>query len=120
MPGYDRTGPMGHGPMTGGGRGLCAGGRSGQESAMRAGRGRRGGGFGGRGGGFGGRGGGFGWRHQFNATGLTRWQRAGYAVQESPQVTEALESQSDPFARIEASLASVIERLDRLEAARQS
>ncbi len=23
MPGYDRTGPRGMGPMTGGGRGLC-------------------------------------------------------------------------------------------------
>jgi hypothetical protein len=24
MPGFDRTGPMGKGPMTGGGRGFCA------------------------------------------------------------------------------------------------
>ena len=51
MPGYDRTGPMGRGPMTGGGFGNCAGGRS-----------RRVGGFG-RGAGRGGRpwGGGRGW-----------------------------------------------------------
>ncbi len=28
MPGYDRTGPAGYGPMTGGRRGLCTGGYS--------------------------------------------------------------------------------------------
>lgn len=33
MPGYDRTGPMGKGPMTGGQRGLCSGRRSAEEVA---------------------------------------------------------------------------------------
>ena len=28
MPGFDKTGPMGQGPMTGGGRGSCKGGRA--------------------------------------------------------------------------------------------
>lgn len=105
MPGFDRTGPMGYGPMTGGGRGPCAGGRAGQGGAMRTGR-RQGGGFG--------------WRHQFNATGLTGWQRAGRAAQEPTRAAEAFESQDDPFARIEAGLAGVIERLERLEAARHN
>jgi len=53
MPGGDRTGPMGMGPMTGWGRGPCRGSERQHHT---------GGGFGrpGRG-----RGGGFGWRHRF-------------------------------------------------------
>jgi hypothetical protein len=34
MPGFDRTGPLGMGPMTGGGRGLC-GSRSGRMGGYR-------------------------------------------------------------------------------------
>ncbi|MFP4476967.1 MAG: DUF5320 domain-containing protein [Desulfatibacillaceae bacterium] len=50
MPGFDRTGPDGVGPMTGGMRGYCAG----NAPSRRFGRGRRMGGFGrGRGLGFG-------------------------------------------------------------------
>lgn len=70
MPGGDRTGPMGMGPMTGRAAGYCAG--FGVP------------GFANRGLGFGrgwfgrGRGGGRGWRNLFYATGLTGWQRAGY------------------------------------------
>ena len=55
MPGFDRTGPVGTGPMTGGGRGLCAGGIGnvpwyGDDYGFRRGRGpgrgfRRGGAF---------------------------------------------------------------------------
>ena len=63
MPGFDGTGPMGGGPMTGGGRGLCTPyGRSYAGSGYGRGRGFRGGfgpGFGGGRGygrGFGGRG----------------------------------------------------------------
>ncbi|MBW1708627.1 MAG: DUF5320 domain-containing protein [Deltaproteobacteria bacterium] len=51
MPGYDRTGPQGQGPMTGGGFGLCGGGRStGRRfTGLGIGRGSRpGGGGGGR------------------------------------------------------------------------
>ncbi|MDA8305464.1 MAG: DUF5320 domain-containing protein [Deltaproteobacteria bacterium] len=51
MPGFDRTGPSGAGPMTGGMRGVCTG-------------------FGRRG-----AGGGRGWRNRFFSTGLTGWQR---------------------------------------------
>lgn len=60
MPGGDGTGPMGMGPMTGRGAGFCSG--SGMPGFMnRGGRGMHGRGRG--------------WRHCFNATGLTGWQR---------------------------------------------
>jgi hypothetical protein len=62
MPGFDRTGPGGTGPMTGGGRGFCGDpGRAGGRLA------------GGRA--FFGRCGGRGWRNVFHATGLPRWKR---------------------------------------------
>jgi len=62
MPGGDRTGPMGMGPMTGRGAGFCAG-----LPAF---------GFGNRGVGVG-RGRGRGRRNMFYATGLPGWARAG-------------------------------------------
>ena len=73
MPGGDRTGPMGYGPMTGRAAGFCAGypvpgymnpagrGLWGRGMGMGMGRGR----------------GGWGRRNWFYATGLTGWQRAG-------------------------------------------
>ena len=67
MPGGDRTGPMGMGPMTGRAAGFCAG--FGMPGFGNPAPGR---GFGmgfGRGRGFGGRGGGRGWRRRFYATG---------------------------------------------------
>lgn len=64
MPGFDRTGPLGEGPMTGRGLGYC-GGRVGWP---RFGGGR---GFGG------GWGRGFGWRNRFNAP---TWTGRGYGV----------------------------------------
>ena len=66
MPGGDRTGPMGMGPMTGRAAGYCAG--LAVPGFMNAPGGR---GFGGRGGGRG-----RGRRNWFYATGLTGWQRA--------------------------------------------
>ena len=67
MPFGDRTGPAGQGPRTGRGAGFC--GRFGVPGSMNrgAGQGLFGGGRGGAG---------RGWRHCFNATGLTGWQRA--------------------------------------------
>ncbi len=71
MPGGDRTGPMGAGPMTGRAAGFCAGYAA---PGYMNGRGGRGFGMGfGRGGGFGG--GGRGWRHRFHATGFPGWMR---------------------------------------------
>ena len=62
MPGFDRTGPAGMGPMTGWGRGLCGpyGGRGGRRSF-------------GPWFGWGGRG--RGWRHRYWATGMPGWGR---------------------------------------------
>ena len=73
MPGRDRTGPAGMGPMTGRGWGDCAD-YGAPNAAFRRGYGP---GYGR--GGWGGRGGGRrGWRHGFYATGLPGWARYGY------------------------------------------
>lgn len=68
MPGFDGTGPMGMGPMTGGGQGYCVGNYAPGYMNLTSGRG-----FGGRG-----RGGGRGRRNWYYATGLSGWQRAAY------------------------------------------
>lgn len=102
MPGYDGTGPMGSGPMTGGRRGPCAG------DAVGMGRGA-GAGFG-RGMGFGG---GRGRRNRFYETGLTGWQRA--AATDAPPMPVA-GAETDSLSRLEVKLCEVLERLDRLEA----
>jgi len=77
MPGGDRTGPMGQGPMTGRAAGYCTSSSvpGYMNPAPDRGFGSWGSGFRGRGGG--GRGGGRGWRNQFYATGLPGWARAG-------------------------------------------
>ena len=67
MPGGDRTGPMGMGPMTGRGAGYCGG------YAEPGFANRIVGGFVGRGWGRGGRG----WRNMFYATGQPGWARMG-------------------------------------------
>ncbi len=74
MPGGDRTGPMGMGPMTGRAAGYCA------ENTVPGSANTPGGrGFGG------GRGrGGRGRRNRFHATGLTGWQRAVAGGQAAP------------------------------------
>jgi len=68
MPGGDRTGPIGMGPMTGRAAGYCAGYPMPGYMNPVGGRGFWGWGRG--------RGGGRGWRNWFHATGLTGWQRA--------------------------------------------
>jgi hypothetical protein len=122
MPGGDRTGPLGMGPMTGRAAGYCAG--FAVPGFINAPGGR---GFGG-GGGRGGRGG-RGRRNRFYATGLTGWQRAalgwpfsGFAapygvpfargVPSQEQETEILKRQADYLA---STLDDVKKRLDELE-----
>ena len=80
MPGGDRTGPMGMGPMTGRAAGFCAGyGAPGYANAIPGqGFGRGFWGRGWRGGGRGWGGGGRGWRHMYYATGLPGWMRFGW------------------------------------------
>lgn len=97
MPGGNGMGPMGMGPMTGGGRGFCAG-------PARTGRGV------GRLGGQGGRG----RRNQFYATGLTGWQRM-YPIQ--PEVSEKEESEllKKQAAYLSGELEAVRSRLTQLQ-----
>jgi len=70
MPGGDRTGPAGMGPMTGRAAGYCAG--YPVPGFMNPVPGLGVGGWG--------RGGGRGWRNLYHATGLTGWQRAGLGI----------------------------------------
>ena len=115
MPGGDRTGPRGMGPMTGRGLGYCAGYSSPAYSApgYAGGRGWGGGGWGG---------GGRGWRHWYYATGLPGWARAGYSPgwtyppyqQPMPeeQETELLRNQAEALGR---ELEAITKRLEELE-----
>ncbi|MFH1073835.1 MAG: DUF5320 domain-containing protein [Candidatus Firestonebacteria bacterium] len=104
MPGFDGTGPAGQGPMTGGGRGFCAGVMTGTRPAFP---------------GFFGRGGGRGRRNRFFATGLTGWQRAGIgdplqgsSFSSGKEETEILKNQAKYF---EEQLKSINERIALLE-----
>jgi hypothetical protein len=72
MPGGDRTGPAGLGPMTGRAAGFCAGYAVPGFMNPVGGRGYWGWGRG--------RGGGRGWRNWFYATGLPGWARVGYGM----------------------------------------
>jgi len=104
MPGFDRTGPRGMGPMTGGGRGFCAypGGAGRPPAGGRA---------------FFGRGGGRGWRNWYHATGLTRWQRQGFGMPFGQYAAEdekqALKNEAD-FLRTQ--LQALEERISALNA----
>lgn len=130
MPGGDRTGPDGTGPMTGRAAGYCTGHSvagymnpaGGRGMGLRYGFGRGRGGWGaGFGGGFGG--GGRGWRHRFYATGLPGWMRYGTVPAGAPPVPpeayaphgerEALRHQAQA---LRSALEQIQRRLDRLEA----
>ena len=101
MPGRDRTGPAGGGPLTGGGFGDCAGDPM-RGSDTPRGFGRPRGGRGGRG-----------WRHIYRATGLTGWQRSGYTAPTSDEATTLREEAS----RLRSMLESVEARLRNLKGA---
>ena len=120
MPGGDRTGPMGMGPMTGRAAGFCAGypvpGYMNPMSGRGFGRGF-------------GRGRGRGWRHRYWAAGFPGWAGGGwaspwgfyppssYAVPNAPTVTreqelEALKAQADQYQR---TLGEIQKRIEELE-----
>ena len=105
MPGGDRTGPMGAGPMTGRGTGYCAGysspGYGNFAPGFRSGRG-----FGG---------GGRGWMHQYYATGLTRWQRAGYMAPAPEQELTGLRNEAEWLKKQLEAITRRIEELDKKE-----
>ena len=90
MPGGDRTGPMGMGPMTGRAAGYCVGNQVPGYVSTPGGGGR---GFGG-GGGRGGRG----RRNRFYATGLTGWQRAAAGMPAFGGEQVAAAAQAEPVA----------------------
>lgn len=118
MPGLDGTGPQGLGPMTGGGRGLCAADVAAPQAVRAPGYGR-GQGFGrgmGRGRGMGsGRGMGRGYRTQYHATGLTGWQRAQMDAAADVSEDASGAPQDDRLEQIERQLDEVLTRLTRLE-----
>jgi len=105
MPGFDGTGPMGMGPMTGGGRGWC-------NPSVPYGRPYFSGGFGPW---FGwGRGRGRGYRHWYWATGLPGWMRCGPAGPWGyPRVSPYTKEQETEFLRDQA--AALKEELDAIE-----
>lgn len=118
MPGGDRTGPLGMGPMTGRGAGYCAGySAPGYMNSV---------GGGGLGLGFG-RGGGRGRRNRFYATGLTGWQRSGYGyprragmvpfdVPQGPAYErQELDALMDQAEHLEHSLEVIKKRIAQLE-----
>ncbi len=85
MPGGNKEGPLGQGPLSGRGAGYCGGsGRPGFATAGSRGVGGRGQG---RGGERGRRGGRRGHRNQFRSTGLTGWQREAVTAQTTDQLT---------------------------------
>jgi hypothetical protein len=105
MPGGDRTGPRGMGPMTGRGTVYCGG--RGMPGGMNRGLGR-------------GRGrGGRGHRHMFHATGLTGWLRA---MMDMATVARTAQAEGDlPQNEVESlksQLDEVKKRLAELEAAK--
>jgi hypothetical protein len=79
MPGGDRSGPVGAGPMTGRGAGWCAGYERPGSAASTPGRSA----------GVGYRCGGRGWRNMYYATGLPGWARTG-AVPRGPAAGQEL------------------------------
>ena len=114
MPGFNRTGPMGAGPMTGGARGFCNPANAGYQTPVYGGLGYgRGGGFGrgfraGMGGGFG-RGYGRGYGRGF--MGNHPAYAAPYAMDSSSEL-DMLKSQADSF---RTALDSIQQRIADLE-----
>ncbi|MFP3999507.1 MAG: DUF5320 domain-containing protein [Desulfobacterales bacterium] len=113
MPGGDRTGPIGAGPMTGRGAGFCSGFAAPGFAVPGPGRGF-GMGFG-RGRGLRGRffGGGFGWRNRFFATGIPgRAYFGSYAGPDPEAEKQGLKQEAEA---LQAQLDMVRKRLDDLE-----
>lgn len=106
MPGGDRTGPLGEGPMTGRGMGLCGSYPTPDHAQSGLGRGF-GRGFG-RGRGLGGGRGGRGWRHMYWTTGLPGWERGGPGAGAPASELQWLEARARA---LESELAAVRDQL---------
>ncbi|MCF8111670.1 MAG: DUF5320 domain-containing protein [Desulfobacteraceae bacterium] len=120
MPGGDRTGPIGAGPMTGRGAGFCSGfgapgfanpvpGRGfGMGFGRARGRGQRGRFFGG----------GFGWRNRFFATGIPGRAYFGpYAAPDPEAEKQGLKQEAEA---LQAELDMIRKRLDEFEPGSES
>jgi uncharacterized protein DUF5320 len=101
MPGGDKTGPSGMGPMTGRGVGFCAGSNAPGYMNSGFGRGRGMGGGGGRG-----------RRNQFLATGQPGWMRSNPAVPVADTQKDALQDQLES---LQNQLSEIQEKLDKFE-----
>ena len=114
MPGGDRTGPRGAGPMTGRAAGFCAGSHMPGYVHPVGGRGNVGRGpVGGRG-----RGGGFGRRNQYYATGLPGWARGSYGYPVSaaaPTAEEELAGLKQEAEHVQNTLNGINSRIQQLE-----
>lgn len=127
MPGGNRTGPRGEGPMTGRRAGYCAGydvpgymnpgPGGGYGGGYGMGRGRRGGFFGG----------GRGYRHWFHATGLPGWMRGRGAgwwhdAPAPPPVSreQRIEALQGEARMLEEELAGIRREIDSLAAGRET
>ena len=102
MPGFDGTGPMGLGPMTGGARGFCA---APAPSPNQSGRGR-----------------GRGWRNCYRATGLPGWARADYQYPYAPEITPQQETNmlKQQAELLKTQLEGLQSRIDILEKVKSS
>jgi uncharacterized protein DUF5320 len=117
MPGFDGTGPMGQGAMTGRGLGNCLGYAAPGSTNIQPTRT-----FQGWGGGRGmGRGAGRGRRNQFYATGMTGWQRAAQGMQvfgatvpaeTKQQQLDTLKGQAEYFEDVLNGIRQQIEQLE--------
>ena len=110
MPGGDRTGPQGLGPMTGRAAGFCAGYSMPGYANPGGGRGM---GMGWRRGM--GRGGGRGWRHWFYATGIPGWARFLGSTAPLPSPEQELDGLKQQAEFLQESLSHVSERIEQLE-----
>lgn len=104
MPGGDRTGPRGAGPMTGRGAGYCGG----NDMPGYAQLGNRMGlafrrGFGG----------GRGWHHRYNATGLPGWQRV--IINPAPSQEQDLTWLTQEASQLKEQLDALNRRIDELK-----
>lgn len=106
MPGGDRTGPRGMGPLTSRAAGYCAGaGMPGYANPIPG----RGMGWGGGAWGCGNR-----WRHWYYATGLPGWARMGYAPPWAPGPTAAPPTAEQEAGHLKAQAAYLQQQLEAI------
>lgn len=114
MPGGDRTGPMGAGPMTGWGRGVCGRGTDAGFGPDRPARWGRGAGYGwGRGAGFGG---GRGCRNRSWAGGPAGRARGGWWPESFAPWAAAADSAADERQMLEGEAAALEQEIGRIRA----